>query len=293
MNWGIELPFDSDYVTYVWFDALTNYITAAGYVDDPQGFARRWPGIHLIGKDILRFHCVYWPAMLMSAGLAPPERIHVHGFLLVGGEKMSKTRLNQIAPADLVEEFGVDGVRHHFLHDQPFGPDGDFSHEGMTARYNADLANNLGNLLSRVTTVVTSKCDGIGTSPQPESPLAAIVADEYERIVDGWERISPSEALDSTWRIIRETNAYLEQAEPWKSDPGPEVNVVLGDALEVLRIVSVLASPAVPDACAEIRRRIGLGDDNEPTRLPESIQWGGYPAGLPVIKGDPLFPRLK
>ncbi|MDP7067535.1 MAG: methionine--tRNA ligase, partial [Acidimicrobiales bacterium] len=293
IDWGIPVPWDPSHVTYVWFDALTNYITAAGYVDDPQGFARRWPGIHLIGKDILRFHCVYWPAMLMSAGLAPPERIHVHGFLLVGGEKMSKTRLNQISPADLVDEFGVDGVRHHFLHDQPFGPDGDFSHEGMTARYNADLANNLGNLLSRVTTVVTSKCDGIGTSPQSESPLAAIVTDEYKRIVEGWERISPSEALDSTWRIIRETNAYLEQAEPWKSDPGPEVDAVLGDALEVLRIVSVLASPAVPNACAEIRRRIGLGDEDEPLRLPESIQWGGYPAGLPVMKGEPLFPRLR
>ena len=144
IDWGIPLPWDPAHVTYVWFDALTNYITAAGYVDDPEMFDTHWPGIHLIGKDILRFHCVYWPAMLMSAGLAPPERVHVHGFLLVGGEKMSKTRLNQIAPADLIDEFGVDGVRHHFLHGQTFGPDGDFSHEGMIARYNADLANNLG-----------------------------------------------------------------------------------------------------------------------------------------------------
>ena len=230
--------------------------------------------------------------MLMSAGLAPPERVHVHGFLLVGGEKMSKTRLNQIAPSDLVDEFGVDGVRHHFLHDQAFGPDGDFSHEGMTARYNADLANNLGNLLSRVTTVVASKCDGIGPAPEQESPLRRIVEEEYGHIADAWERIAPSDALDATWRIIRETNAYLEQAEPWKSDPGPEVDAVLGNALEVLRIISVLASPAVPDACEEIRRRIGIGDDIE-QQLPESIQWGQYPAGLAVLKGDPLFPRLK
>ena len=292
IDWGIPLPWDPSHVTYVWFDALTNYITAAGYVDDPQGFEKRWPGVHLIGKDILRFHCVYWPAMLMSAGLAPPERVHVHGFLLVGGEKMSKTRLNQIAPSDLVDEFGVDGVRHHFLHDQAFGPDGDFSHEGMTARYNADLANNLGNLLSRVTTVVTSKCDGIGPAPEQESPLRRIVEAEYGHIADAWERIAPSDALDATWRIIRETNAYLEQAEPWKSDPGPEVDAVLGNALEVLRIISVLASPAVPDACEEIRRRIGITDDAE-QQLPESIQWGQYPAGLAVLKGDPLFPRLK
>ncbi|MFL3021302.1 MAG: methionine--tRNA ligase [Acidimicrobiales bacterium] len=293
IDWGIPLPWDPGHVTYVWFDALTNYITAAGYVDDPEMFDTHWPGIHLIGKDILRFHCVYWPAMLMSAGLAPPERVHVHGFLLVGGEKMSKTRLNQIAPGDLIEEFGVDGVRHHFLHGQTFGPDGDFSHEGMIARYNADLANNLGNLLSRVTTVVTSKCGGVGPSASPDSPLAAIVAEEYQKISDGWNQIAPSIALDSTWKIIHETNAYLESAEPWKSDPGPDVDAVLGDALEVLRIVSILASPAVPNACAEIRRRIGLDEDHTQERVPESVGWGQYPAGLPVLKGDPLFPRLK
>ena len=206
---------------------------------------------------------------------------------------MSKTRLNQIAPADLVEDFGVDGVRHHFLHGQTFGPDGDFSHEGMIARYNADLANNLGNLLSRVTTVVSSKCGGVGPSASPDSPLAAIVAEEYQKISDGWDQISPSIALDSTWKIIHETNAYLESAAPWKSDPGPDVDVVLGDALEVLRIVSILASPAVPSACAEIRRRIGLDEDHTQERVPESVRWGQYPAGLPVLKGDPLFPRLK
>ena len=293
IDWGIPLPWDPAHVTYVWFDALTNYITAAGYVDDPEMFDAHWPGIHLIGKDILRFHCVYWPAMLMSAGLAPPERVHVHGFLLVGGEKMSKTRLNQIAPADLIDEFGVDGVRHHFLHGQTFGPDGDFSHEGMIARYNADLANNLGNLLSRVTTVVTSKCGGVGPSASPDSPLAAIVAEEYQKISDGWDQIAPSVALDSTWKIIHETNAYLENAEPWKSEPGPDVDAVLGDALEVLRIVSILASPAEPNACAEIRRRIGLDEDHTQERVPESVGWGQYPAGLPVLKGDPLFPRLK
>ena len=208
IDWGIPLPWDPSHVTYVWFDALTNYITAAGYVDDPQGFDKRWPGVHLIGKDILRFHCVYWPAMLMSAGLAPPER-YVHGFLLVGGENV-KNPLNQIAPSDLVDEFGVDGVRHHFLHDQAFGPDGDFSHEGMTARYNADLANNLGNLLSsRVTTVVASNVMGLDLPQNKKVHSRRIVEEEYGHIADAWERIAPSDALDSTWRIIRETNAYL------------------------------------------------------------------------------------
>ena len=150
-----------------------------------------------------------------------------------------------------------------------------------------------GNLLSRVTTVVASKCGGLGTAARPDSPLASVVAKEYQTIAESWEQISPSEALDATWRIVRETNAFLEETEPWKADPGPQVDAILGDALEVLRIVSILASPAVPDACAEIRHRIGLADKAEEQRLPESIEWGGYPAGLSVAKGEPLFPRLK
>lgn len=292
ISWGVPLPWDESHVTYVWFDALTNYITAAGYGSDDEAFQQWWPGVHLIGKDILRFHCVYWPAMLMSAGLQPPQRVHVHGFLLVGGEKMSKTALNQIAPGDLVEEFGSDGVRHHFLHDQPFGPDGDFSHEGMVARYNADLANNLGNLLSRVATVVGRKCGGVGPAPRPESPLAGVVARAVAESSAAWERVAPSEALDATWRIIRETNAALETAEPWKAEPGPGVDGVLGDALEALRVVAVLASPAVPTAAAEVWRRIGLEGLPSEALLPESVQWGGYPGGLTVSTGAPLFPRL-
>ncbi len=152
----------------------------------------------------------------------------MHGFLLVGGEKMSKTGLNQIFPADLVADFGVDGFRYHFLRDTPFGPDGDFSYEGMVARYNTDLANNLGNLLSRVATVVAKKCDGIGPAPRADSPLAAVAAECYAEAAAAWEAVQPSVALDATWRLIREANAYLEANEPWKLDPGPEVDAVHG-----------------------------------------------------------------
>src|SRR2546429_9563119 len=175
ISWCVPIPWDPAPVTYVWFDALINYATAVGYGSDPERFALWWPHAHhLIGKDILRFHGVYWPAMLLAAGIDPPAHINVHGFLLVGGEKMSKTRLNQIAPADLVADFGVDGFRYHFLRDAPFGPDGDFSYEGMASRYNADLANNYGNLLARVSTVVGKKCDGVGPAPRPDSPLAQV-----------------------------------------------------------------------------------------------------------------------
>jgi methionyl-tRNA synthetase len=292
IDWGVPVPWDPDHVFYVWYDALINYVTAVGYADDPERFAAWWPvSHHLIGKDILRFHCVYWPAMLLAAGLEPPHRVHVHGFLLVGGEKMSKTRLNQIFPSDLVDDFGVDGFRYHFLRDAPFGPDGDFSYEGMVARFNADLANNLGNLLSRVATVVGKKCDGIGPAPTADSPLASIVADAYEEAARHWADVAPSRALEATWRIIHEANAHLEATEPWKLDAGPAVDAVLGDALEALRIVAVLASPAVPRACAEIWRRIGLTGSPLDERLPAAVTWGGYPGGLAVEKGEPLFPR--
>ena len=293
ITWGVPVPWDRRHVFYVWYDALINYATAIGYGVDQARFDAWWPSVHhLIGKDILRFHCVYWPALLMAAGIDPPRRIAVHGFLLVGGEKMSKTALNQIAPADLVPVFGVDGFRYHFLRDQPFGPDGDFSYEGMVARYNADLANNLGNLLARVSTVVERKCGGTGPAPDPDSALKEVAASVYEQARAGWERIAPSEALEATWRLVRDTNAALEAAEPWKAEPGPAVDAVLGDALEVLRIVAILASPALTSASQEIWRRIGLPGSVTDQRLPEAAGWGGYPGGLPVERGKPLFPRL-
>jgi methionyl-tRNA synthetase len=235
--------------------------------------------------------------MLLAAGLDPPHRVHVHGWLLLGGEKLSKTvhgaaKLTDIAPARLVDDFGVDAFRYHFLRDTPFGPDGDFSYERIVDRYNSDLANNLGNLLSRVATVVDKKCGGVGPAPRLDSPLRAVAADAYAATAEAWDRVQPSVALDATWRLIRETNALLEATEPWKADPGPEVDGVLGDALEALRIIAVLASPATPDACREIWRRIGLEGAPQDQRVPAAAEWGFYPGGLPVEKGAPLFPRI-
>jgi methionyl-tRNA synthetase len=293
IRWGVEVPWDPSHVFYVWYDALINYVTGIGFGEDQARFEAWWPAVHhLIGKDILRFHCVYWPAMLLAADLPPPHRIHVHGFLLVGGEKMSKTRLNQIFPADLVDEFGVDGFRYHFLRDQPFGPDGDFSYEGMVTRYNSDLANNLGNLFSRVATVVSRKCGGVGPAPGADSPLAGLVSEVYEAAAAAWASVAPSRALEATWRLVHDANAHLEANEPWKMEPGAELDAVMGDALEVLRIVSVLAYPAIPATCEEIWRRIGLEGSPGDQRLPDAAAWGGYPGGLPVEKGEALFPRI-
>jgi methionyl-tRNA synthetase len=187
----------------------------------------------------------------------------------------------------------VDPVRYHLLRDIPLGSDGEFSAEGITSRYNTDLANNLGNLLSRVATVVGSKCGGVGPAPRPDSRLAGVAAQVLVEATEAWDAGQPNLALEATWRLIRETNAELEQAEPWKSDPGPEVDAVLGSALEVLRIVSLLVVPAMPATAQAIWTRIGLVGSPADERLPAAGDWGGYPGGHPVEKGAPLFPRRK
>jgi methionyl-tRNA synthetase len=303
ITWGIPLPWDESHVTYVWFDALTNYLSALGLGRDNTGSAaadsangvtqvdRWWPNVrHIVGKDILRFHCVYWPAMLMAAGIEPPS-VLVHGFLLIGGEKLSKTGLVQIYPQDLCDEFGVDAVRYHLLREVPLGNDGEFSHEGMVARFNTDLANNFGNLAARVATVVAKKCDGIGPAPRADSPLAAVATACANDAAQAWTALSPSDALDATWRLIRETNSHLEDNQPWKSEPGPEVDAVMGDALEALRIIAILSNPAMPTICQALWERIGCLGLVADQRVPDALVWGGYVGGQPVVKGDVLFPR--
>jgi len=309
-SWGVPVPWDTKHVFYVWYDALINYLTVASYGSDDERFAAMWGAAHhLIGKDILKFHCVWWPAMCMAAGIEPPQEIFVHGYLLMGGQKLGKTmiqsgvvgegadsrelKITEVSPLALADEFGVDPLRYHLLREVPLGGDGDFSFEGIVSRYNSDLANNLGNLLSRVATVVNSKCDGIGPSPDPASPMAAHAATALLEASDAWARWAPHEALECTWRLIGAANAELETTEPWKMEPGPAVQSVLGSALEVLRIVAILIAPAMPDTAAEIWRRIGIEGEPIAAHLPEDAAWGGYPGGQSVVKGDPLFPRRK
>jgi methionyl-tRNA synthetase len=309
-RWGVPVPWDDGHVFYVWYDALINYLTVAAYGTDSARFERMWGAAHhLIGKDILKFHCVWWPAMCMAAGIEPPVEIFVHGYLLMGGQKLGKTliqsgvvgegdearqlNITDVSPLALADEFGVDALRYHLLRDVPLGGDGDFSFEGIVSRYNSDLANNLGNLLSRVSTVVHSKCGGIGPAPDPDSPMAAMAAEVLATATDAWSRWAPHEALEATWRLIGAANAELEATEPWKMEPGPAVEAVLGSALEVLRIVAILVSPAMPASATEIWGRIGVDGDPAAARVAEDAVWGGYPGGTAVVKGDPLFPRRK
>ncbi len=292
LSWGIPLPWDARHVTYVWFDALTNYITAVGYGSDEERFETWWPGRHVIGKDILRFHCVYWPAMLLSAGLAPPEHVDVHGFLLVGGEKMSKTSLNQIAPSRPRGRLR----RRRVPVPLPGRP-----------RPSAPMATSPTRASSPATTPTwpttsatswrasprssTRSAVASDRAPRSDSPLAEAAATTYAEAAAAWAAFQPNEALAATWRLVRATNAYLEANEPWKAEPGAAVDAVLGDAIEALRIVAVLASPAIPEATQAIWERIGLTGAVSDQRLPEAASWGGYPGGLPVVKGASLFPR--
>jgi methionyl-tRNA synthetase len=293
LTWGIPLPWDPSHVAYVWFDALANYITAVGYGTDDKAFAENWPvDYHFIGKDIIRFHCVYWPAMLMSAGIEPPKGWAVGGWLLVDGEKMSKTTGNVVNPLDLIDVVGVDGFRYYVLAETTYGNDGDFSDEGLIKRFNSDLANNLGNLAARVATVVEKKCGGIGPASSANSPLAAIAATAVAETSQAWASVQPSKALEATWKLISATNSYLEDNEPWKMEPGDALNAVMGDALEALRIVTILANPALPTTTQEIWNRIGLTGNITDLRIHADTKWGQYTGGTTVVKGQPLFPRL-
>ncbi|HEV8625489.1 MAG TPA: methionine--tRNA ligase, partial [Acidimicrobiia bacterium] len=297
ISWGVPIPWDPAHVAYVWFDALINYCTAMGYGSDRERFERWWPvDYHLVGKDILRFHAVYWPAMLMAAGEQPPKCVFAHGWLLVGGEKMSKTRLNQIAPGDLVATFGSDGVRYHFLRDQNFGPDGDFSYEAMVARYNSDLANKFGNLASRVLNMAVNYLGGVSPEEREHGPLREQSAAALESLSAAMTKLDFAGGFGAVWDLIRAANSYIEDRAPWalqKAGDSAAVAAVLGDCLEALRTVALLASPLIPDAAGELWRRLGLPGTPEDQRLPEGAAWGSLPAGATLERGPALFPRLE
>jgi len=301
LSWGIPLPWDESQVAYVWFDALINYVSAAGFLDDEDRFADQWPvWAHLVGKDILRFHAVIWPAMLMSAGLPLPRQVASHGFLLVGGEKMSKSRANQIVPGDLVPTFGPDGYRYHFLRDVSFGPDGNFSWEGMVARYNADLANDFGNLVNRVLNLAERFRDGevpavSAAEGVEEAPLRDAAAEALKALA-GFEEFKTKQALEGVWKLVRAANAFVETTAPWKlakdETQAGRLDEVLNAALESLRVAAILTWPAMPRAAESLWGRLGLPGGPGDGPLDDTARFGMFPATR-VAKGDPLFPRIE
>jgi methionyl-tRNA synthetase len=298
--WGVPLPWDPEHVCYVWFDALTNYLTAVGYGRDQERFARFWPAdVHFIGKDILRFHAVYWPAMLMAAGLEPPRKVFAHGFLLVGGQKMSKTNATGIHPSELIDHFGVDAYRYFFVREVSFGQDGAFSWEAMVDRYTADLANGLGNLASRVLAMLGSYFDG--AVPEPGDPalaadLPAVVADAARRYDTHVDRLELNQAVAAVWSVVDRANGYLVETEPWKLAKVPEARTQLGGVLwtaaETLRVLAVMIAPVMPDAAERLWGQLGIVERLTAQRVPDAVGWGGLVPGTKTVKGDSLFPRL-
>jgi methionyl-tRNA synthetase len=300
-DWGIPIPWDPAHITYVWFDALTNYITAAGYGSDPEAFARVWPAdVHMIGKDILRQHAVYWPAMLMAAGIEPPRQVWAHGFLTVGGKKMGKSNATGIHPFDLIDRVGADSYRYYFMREIPFGQDGSFSLESMIERHNADLANGLGNLASRVLAMLDSYFEGTVPQADPTAEarsLPAVVADVAARFDANMSRVELSQALATLWEIVAEANRYLVETAPWalaKDEASRErLAGVLYAAAETLRVMAVLTQPIMPGAASRLWTQLGIGEALADQRLPGAAAWGQLAPGTKISRGDPLFPRLE
>lgn len=302
-DWGIQVPWDSSHVVYVWFDALLNYITAIGYGYDESTFERRWPATHIVGKDILRFHAVIWPAMLMAAGLAVPKQVFGHGWLLVGGEKMSKSKLTGIAPTEITDTFGSDAFRYYFMRAISFGQDGSFSWEDLAARYQAELANGFGNLASRVIAMVNRYYDGVLPAAAEETDadreIQRVVLDATDQADAAIERLAIHEALSAIWTIVEALNGYITEQEPWvlaKDDSqSARLATVLYTAAEGLRALTVLLSPVIPAATATLWDALGAKDglgalEEQPIR--QAGSWGQLPAGTVVGTLDALFPRI-
>ncbi|GAA2610089.1 methionine--tRNA ligase [Streptomyces axinellae] len=307
-DWGVKIPWDDKHVIYVWVDALLNYATAVGYGSDQRKFDEIFPAdVHLVGKDILRFHAVIWPAMLMANGLPLPKRIAANGWLMVGGEKMSKSNLTGISPQQLTEHFGVDAYRWYFLRAIAFGQDGSFSWEDFAARYTSELANDYGNLASRVAAMVGKYFDGALPAATAHGEAEQAIADGLTRAVrDADERLG--EQLDfaggiaAVFDFIKQVNGYLTEQAPWKvaKDTSPEAQArlatILYTAAESLRACAVLLNPVMPDSSAKLWDSLGaepaLGAlADQP--LPDAARWGQLPAGTKVTKGSALFPRLE
>jgi methionyl-tRNA synthetase len=309
-DWGIPVPWDPAQVVYVWFDALLNYATAVGLGDEPgtpggDTFASTWPAdVHLVGKDILRFHAVIWPAMLMAAGLPLPGKVFAHGWLLVGGEKMSKTKLTGIAPSQIIDVFGSDAFRYYFLRAIQFGSDGSFSWEDMSARYTAELANGLGNLASRAAAMVGKYYDGVLPEAtaygEAEAALQGLLVETVARADDAMLRLDFAAGIGAVKSFVDAVNLYVTEQAPWvlakDEADAARLATVLYSICESLRAIAVLHHAVMPKATESIWQQLGaqasLGALADQDVL-QAARWGQLPAGARVTKGAILFPRLE
>ncbi len=292
MDWGIEIPFDRDYVTYVWFDALVNYISVPGYGSDEKKFKKWWPAdVHLIGKDILTTHCVYWTTMLFSLGLELPNTIFAHGWWLIGETKMSKSLGNVVNPLDLIETYGVDAVRFYLMREMVLGLDANFTPDSFVKCYNSDLANDYGNLLNRVSGLIHKNHDGMVPEPGPLAPVEEIIktqADELpRRVKDLINGFKVQEAVSLIMVFVQTLNKYMESQAPWKlaKTDMKAANRVLYTAAEGLRIATIMLAPVMPEKTAEVLDILGAKD--------APPVWGKLMPGLVLRPHSPLFPRIE
>ena len=301
LPWGIPLPFDEEYVTYVWFDALINYISIHGSLDEIRA-SGYWPADHnMVGKDILTTHAVYWSTMLKAIGLEPPKNIFAHGWWTVNGQKMSKSLHNVVEPNELADQFGVDVIRYFLLREVPFGLDGDFSHKALIGRLNSDLANNLGNLLNRTVNMMKKYFDG--TIPTPATPgdedsalegKAREVVDEVRKLYD---ELAFNKILQKIWELVDTTNQYIDKTGPWnlaKTDEGKErLKTVMYNAAESLRILGVLLFPFMPKSCESLMLQLGVEKTIEEQGMRSLDNWGSLPSDTKTQKAKQLFPRIE
>ncbi|HTL42402.1 MAG TPA: methionine--tRNA ligase [Pseudolysinimonas sp.] len=294
-DWGVKVPWDESHVVYVWFDALLNYVSAVGYGVDEQQFARRWPAYHLVGKDIARFHAVIWPAMLMAAGLPVPHRVFGHGWLLVGGEKMSKSKLTGIAPEQITDVFGSDAFRYYFLRAITFGQDGSFSWEDLSARYQAELANGFGNLASRVIAMVGRYRDGKVPTASVDAAFDAATRSVTAAADEAIERFAINEAIAQIWTLVDDLNGYITDNEPWQLAKHParadELDEVLATAVHVLGTLAVLLAPVMPKATERLWAAVGGSGELTAQDVRAAWQWTGTGA-VSALEGT-LFPRIE